>query len=218
MLLIVASTLAAWDTPTWAQQQNRVAIVGRLAVVGNVNDQAQDALRKGMAELGYVEGRDFRFEYRNAEGQAELLPRLAEDLVRMKVDVIVTGTATSARAAKQATSTIPIVAILPDHDPVASGLIRSFNRPGGNITGITGYTQLVGKRLQLLKEMLPALSRVAVFWDSFVRDQVEELKVAARSLGIQLLLLEVRTPDDFDAGFRAAKQQKAGAVMLLGSP
>jgi ABC-type uncharacterized transport system substrate-binding protein len=119
----------------------------------------------------------------------------------------------------QATSTIPIVAILPDHDPVASGLIDSFNRPGGNITGLTvRSTLLAGKRLELLREILPGLSRVAVFWDPFVRTEVKELEIAAHSLGIQLQLVEVKAPYDFDAAFRAAKRQKAGAVMMLSSP
>lgn len=196
-----------------------MAIVGRLAVIGGLNDPVNEAIRKGLRELGYVEGRDFRIEQRSAEGHIDQLPRAAEELVRLKVDVIVTGTEISTRAARQATSTIPIVAIIPDEDPVASGLIDSFNRPGGNITGITvRNTQLAGKRLELLKEMLPGLSRVAVLWDPFVRREVEELGVAARSLGIQLQLVEVKAPYDFDAAFRTAKRQKAGAIMLLSSP
>jgi putative ABC transport system substrate-binding protein len=202
-----------------AQQPTKVPVIGDLMVAAGPRDSVVEALRLGLRDLGYVEGRDFRIEYRSAEGRADQLPRLAEELVRLKVDVIVTGTEISTRAAKQATSTIPIVAILPDHDPVASGLIDSFNRPGGNITGLTvRNTQLAGKRLQLLKEMLPGLSRVAVLWDPFVRGEVEELKFAARSLGLQLQLLEVKAPYDFDAAFRTAKRQKVGAVMLLSSP
>ena len=219
-LAALAVCLSAGSASTRAQQAERVAVVGRLAVNnGGANDPIEEALRKGLRELGYVEGRTIRIEFRTAQGDADRLPRLAEELVRLNVDVIVTGTEISTRAAKQATSTIPIVAILPDHDPVASGLIESFNRPGGNITGLTARnTQLAGKRLELLKEMLPGLARVAVLWDPFVRTEVKELKIAARSLGIQLQLVEVKAPYDFDAAFTAAKRQKAGAVMMLSSP
>ena len=193
--------------------------MGRLAVTGGPNDPVNEAIRKGLRDLGYVEGRDFRLEQRSTEGRMDQLPAAAEELVRLKVDVIVTGTEASARAAKQATSTIPIVAILPEHDPVASGLIESFNRPGGNITGLTvRNTLLAGKRLELLKEMLPGLSRVAVIWDPFVRAEVEALESAAPSLGIQLQLVEVKPPYDFGAAFQTAKRHKAGAVMLLSSP
>jgi putative ABC transport system substrate-binding protein len=219
LLLAFVLNLAVAATTAWAEQPDKVPVVGRLAVNAGANDPIEEALRKGLRELGYVEGRTIRIEFRTAQGDADRVPRLAEELVRLNVDVIVTGTEISTRAAKQATSTIPIVAILPDHDPVASGLIDSFNRPGGNITGLTvRNTQLTGKRLELLREMLPGLSRVAVLWDPFVRTEVKELEIAGRSLGIQLQLVEVKAPYDFDAAFRTAKRQKAGAVMLLSSP
>jgi putative ABC transport system substrate-binding protein len=133
--------------------------------------------------------------------------------------VIVTGTEAATRAVQQATQIIPIVALLPEHDPVASGIIQIFNRPGGNITGITvRNSQLAAKRLELLKEILPGLSRVAVVWDVWVRPEVEQLQRGAPSLGIELQLIEVKDPYDFDAGFRSAKKQKAEAIMLLSSP
>lgn len=211
LALVATSTSAAREAGVW--------VVGRLAVTGGADDPINEAIRKGLSELGDVEGRDYRIETRSADGHADQLSRAAEDLVRLKVSVIVSGTEISARAAKQATSTIPIVAILPDHDPVASGLIESFNRPGGNITGLTvRNTQLASKRLELLKEILPGLSRVAVLWDSFVRNEVRELEIAAHSLGIQLQLVEVKAPYDFEAAFRIAKQHKTGAVMMLSSP
>src|SRR5258708_2158730 len=176
-------------------------------------------MRKGLRELGYLEGRDFRIEDRRAEGRLDQLPRLAEELVRLKVDVIVTGTVLSTRAAKLATSTMPIVAIFPDHDPVASGLIESFNHPGGNITGLTVRgSQLAGKRLELLKEMLPDLSRVPHLWDPVGQPDIKQPEIPARSLHIELRLVEVNAPYDFDAAFSVAKRKKAGAVVLLGSP
>lgn len=218
-LVAMAVCLAIGSAGTWAQQPDRVAVVGRLAVFAEKIDPVNGAIRQGLRELGYVEGRNFRIEQRSAEGHVDQLPRAAEELVRLNVDVIVTGTEISTRAAKQATSTIPIVAILPDHDPVASGLIESFNRPGGNITGLTvRNSQLASKRLELLKEMLPGLLRVAVLWDPWVRNEVKELEIAAHSLGIQLQLVEVKAPYDFDAAFRSAKRNKAGAVMMLSSP
>jgi putative ABC transport system substrate-binding protein len=178
-----------------------------------------EAIRGGLKELGYVEGRDYELVVRNAAGHLDQLPRLADELVRLNADVIVTGTEAATRAVQQATQIIPIVALLPEHDPVASGIIQSFNRPGGNITGITvRNSQLAAKRLELLKEILPGLSRVAVVWDVWVRPEVEQLQRGAPSLGIELQLIEVKDPYDFDAGFRSAKKQKAEAIMLLSSP
>lgn len=208
--LLVASSLA---------QSTRVPVVGLLMVVAGVNDSAVEALREGLRGLGYVEGRNFRFEHRSAEGHPERLAGLAEELVRLKVDVIVTGTDAATRAAKQASTTIPIVVVLPEDDPMAAGFIESFNHPGGNITGLTvRNSQLVGKRLELLKEILPGLSRVAVLSDPLVRGEVEQIRPAARALGVEIRLLEVNARYDFDNAFSRAQRQKVGAVMLLSSP
>lgn len=218
-IVLLVANLAIPSISTWAQQPNHVAVVGRLTIFAETIDPVNGAIRQGLRELGYVEGRDFRIEKRSADGRVDELPRAAEELARLNVDVIVTGTEISARAAKQVTSTIPIVAIIPDHDPVASGLIESFNRPGGNITGLTvRNSQLASKRLELLKEMLPGLTRVAVLWDPWVRNEVKELEIAAHSLGLQLQLVEVAAPYDFDVALKIAKRKKAGAVMLLSSP
>jgi len=145
------------------------------------------------------------------------LASLAEELVRLKVDVIVTGTDAATRAAQQATSTIPIVVVLPGDDPMAAGFIESFNHPGGNITGLTvRNNQLVAKRLQLLKEILPGLSRIAtLFSNPSDRAEVEKIKPVAHALGIELQVVEVNAPYDFDGAFSIVKRQKAGAVMLL---
>ena len=215
VLCVAASALGVW-----AQQPDRVRVVGSLALgATRPSDPIYEAIREGLREVGYVEGRDFRIEHRTAEGRLDQLPRVARELVELKVDVIVTGNDEATRAAKQATSTIPIVALLYNHDPVAAGFIQSFNHPGGNITGVTVRdSELAGKRLELLKEMLPGLSRVAVFYDLPGREELAVLKPAARSLGIHLHLLELKPPHDFDAMFKAAKAQKAGAVIVLHAP
>lgn len=204
----------------YAQPPAHVHIVGSLAFgATSPKDPIYEEIRKGLRELGWVDGRDFRIEHRTAEGHLDRLPRLASELVRLKVDAIVTGNDEATRAAKQATSNIPIVALLYNHDPVASGFIQSFNRPGGNITGVTVRdSQLAGKRLELLKEMLPALSRLAVFWDSPARAELEVLQEAARSLRIHLHLIKFKPPGDVAAMFDNARAQKADAVMVLHAP
>jgi putative ABC transport system substrate-binding protein len=172
-----------------------------------------------MRQLGYVEGHDIRFEYRGAGGQLDQQPRLAHELVALNVDAIVVGNASTARAARQATSSIPIIMALYNYDPVAGGLIDSFSQPGGNITGIfTRTSELAGKQLELLKEAIAHLTRLAVFWDALSRSEFEELEPAARSMGIHLQPTEFRAPYDFDAAFRAAKRQKVDAVMILTAP
>lgn len=220
-VLVLAFTLhlALLATSTWAQQANTVPVVGVLMVNAGSSEGPVEALRTGLRELGYVDGRNIRIEYRGAQGQAARLPGLAKELVRLKVDVLVAGSEPAVRAVREATSTIPIVMVLYDYDPVAAELIDSFGRPGGNITGIfTRQSELVGKRLELLKQALPGLSRVAVFWDAFGQRQLEALEPAARSLGIQLQLTELRAPYDFEAAFANAKQKRADAVTLLFSP
>ncbi len=217
LLLVFALSLPTLVAGAWAQEPSRVPVIGILMISAGPDDPLVEAIRKGLRDRGYVEGRDLRIEHRGANGQVDRLPRLAEELVRLNAAAIVTGTEEATRAAKQASSTIPVVAVLLE-DPVASGFIESFNRPGGNITGLFVHgIELGNKRLELLKETLPGLSRVAVLWDSQGRAELEQLKPAARSLGIQLQLLEMRAPYDFDAAFRTAKKQKAGAVVVLDS-
>ena len=215
---VLALTLAALIAAAWAQETSKVPVIGLLFISASPSDPIIEALRRGLRDRGCVEGRDFRFEYRGAEGQIDRLPRLAEELVRLKVDVIVTGAYETTSAAKQATSTIPIVANFWNRDPVAAGFIDRFNRPVANITGLdTRNELLIAKRLTLFKETLPRLSRAAVLWDSQGRAELEALKPAARSLGIQLQLLELKAPSDFNAVFGIVKKQKADAVILLSS-
>jgi putative tryptophan/tyrosine transport system substrate-binding protein len=202
-----------------AEQPKIVPVVGILFVKAGPDDPVVEALRTGLRDRGYVEGRNIRFVHRSAEGQLDRMPGLAEELVQLKVDVIVTGAYGSTRAAQQATTTIPIVANFYDQDPLASGFVDRFNRPSGNITGV--YTRnelLAGKRLELLKEALPGLSRVAVLLDSQGHADLEELMPAARLLGIQLQLVELKAPYDFNAIFGIVKRQKVGAVIVLPSP
>jgi putative ABC transport system substrate-binding protein len=174
-----------------------------------------EAFKRGMRELGYVEGQNIIIEIRSGEGKAELLPKAATELVNLKVDVIVSGGTTSTRALKQATSTIPIVMTL-EGDPVGDGLAASLARPGGNITGLsTMGPELSGKRLELLKEMIPKISRVAVFYSASPQNAPlsSEVDVAAKSLGLRLQKLELRGPTDIDTAFRAATRERAGAAL-----
>ena len=219
LFLASALSFAASAAAVWAQQSHPVPVVGVLMVTAGPTDGPVQALRKGLRQLGYVEGENIRIEYRSADGRADRLAPMARELSELKVDVMVTGSESSARAAQQATGTIPIVAVLSDHDPVASGLVNSLSRPGSNITGVfSRQSELVGKRLELLKEVLPRVSRVAVFWDSYSQRQFDELQQAARSLRVQLQSIELRDPYDFKAAFRGAKQRKAGALVVLFSP
>jgi putative ABC transport system substrate-binding protein len=177
------------------------------------------AVREGLREFGYVDGQNIKIEFRSAQGQVDRLASLAQELVALKVNVIVTGTEPAARAVQHATGTIPIVVVLSDHDPVASGLVNSLSRSGSNITGIvTRQSELVGKRLELLKESLPKLSRVAVFWDTYSQRQLDLLQQAARLLGVRLQTIQLRAPYDFKGASRHAKQEKADALVVLFSP
>ena len=162
VLLALACGLAFVVAPTGAQQSSKVPVVGLLFLTAGPNDPIIERLRKELRGLGYVDGQSIRIEYRGAQGQVDRLPQLAEELVQLRVDVIVVGAESIARVAKQATTTIPIVMVAWDYDPVAAGLVDSLSRPGGNVTGVfPGASDLVGKDLELLKELLPGLSHVA---------------------------------------------------------
>jgi putative ABC transport system substrate-binding protein len=181
-----------------------------------------DGFRQGMRDLGYVEGRNFVLEFRDAEGKLERLPALAAELVALKVDVIMVGGTLAALAAKQATTTIPIV-FASAVDPVADGLVTSLARPGGNVTGLSALApELAGKRLELLKQAVPGVGRVAVLWqpggfgERTVNDLRREADVAARALGVRLQFFEARGPDDFDRAFSDMANARASATTLLG--
>ena len=199
--------------------------IPRIGYLSNSSLSAQsartEAFQQGLRELGYVEGKTVLIEYRYAEGKIDRLPALAAELVRLKVDVIVTSGAAPTGAAKEATNTIPIV-MTQDPDPIGNGFVASLARPGGNITGLSNVNrELSGKRLDLLKEVVPRLSRVAVFGTTTFpgnAQNLNETKLAVGALGVKLQYLDVSDPKDIETAFRAASKGRADAVLVLSSP
>jgi putative ABC transport system substrate-binding protein len=202
-----------------AQQPTKVPRIGYL-YAGDPSTQSAriEAFRQGLRDLGYVEGKNIVIERRYAEGKYDRLPALVAELVRLKVDIIVTGGPISTRRAKEATVTIPIV-MTQDSDPVANGFVASLARPGGNITGLSTLApELSGKRLEILREVVPTLSRVAVFETSTRPDNAQLLKevdLAAGALKVKLQYLDVLSPKDIGPAFRAAGKGRADAVLIL---
>ena len=206
-----------------AQQPKKVPRIGYLSSSDPATESTRaEAIRLALRERGYIEGQNIAIEYRYAEGKHDRLPELAAELVRLKVDIIVVaGGASTIRAAKNATKTIPIVMVGGGADPVEAGLVESLARPGGNVTGITNLTrELGGKRLELLKEAVPKLARVAVLYDPAnppsVREVKEVLPVAARALGLTIQPWEVRAADDFERVFAALGKQRPDGLYVLG--
>jgi putative ABC transport system substrate-binding protein len=221
--LIAAGALLAAPLAAEAQQAAKVARIGYLSTNLAASPNRPEAFRQGLRDLGYVEGRNLVIEYRYAEGKVEQLPALAAELVALKVDVIVASGTLAALAAKQATSTLPIV-FSPAGDPVGSGLVTSLARPGGNVTGLSAFApELVGKRLELLKQAVPGVSRVAVLWqpgafgERAEMDTLKRAEVAARDLGVPLQFVEARGPADFDRAFSDMTRARAGALTVLAS-
>jgi ABC-type uncharacterized transport system substrate-binding protein len=203
-----------------AQQTGKVYRVGALSGVTPAMDAARyEAFRRGLRELGYVEGQNIVIDYRYAEEKRERLPGLVAELISLKVDLILTAGDQSIRAAKQATRTVPIV-VASAGDLVGPGYVASLGRPGGNITGLTTLTpESSGKRLELLKTAFPNVSRVAFFWDPTNAAHVpwrRETEAAAQALGVHMLSLEVRRSSDLEGAFRAALRGRADAVMTTG--
>ena len=205
-----------------AQQQVKIPRIGILrpgSPAGNP-DPFFDAFRAGLRELGYIEGRNILLEPRWGEGKLDRLPDLAAELVHLKVDVIVTGTSMAAQAAQQTTGVIPIV--MATGDPTAAGLVSNLARPGGNITGLSGFdTELSGKRLQLLKETSPRITEVAVVWNSAYASMLarfKEVQVAAPSVGANIRSLEVRDIQEFERVFAAMTRERPDAVLVLADP
>jgi putative ABC transport system substrate-binding protein len=203
-------------------QPTKVPRIGYLGGVSpSTNAALIEAFRQGLRELGYVEGKNIVIEWRHHEGKVDRLPALAAELVRLKVDIIITVGPPAARAAKEATVTSPIV-MMQVGDPVGSGFVASLARPGGNITGSSTLApELSGKRLELLKEIVPRLSRVAVLGTSTnpgSAQSLRETELAAGAFGVKLQYLDVLDPKDIETAFRAASKGRAEALLLLGSP
>jgi putative tryptophan/tyrosine transport system substrate-binding protein len=216
-ILVVAVLLAVAGIPN-AQQPTKIPRIAYLGATSSSNTARTEAFRQGLRELGYVEGKNIITEWRFAEDKADRLAGLAAELVRLKVEVIVTSGPAATRAAKEATSTIPIV-MAQDNDPVGNGFVASLARPGGNITGLaTLAPEIGGKRLELLKEIVPKLSRVAVLGTSTQPGNVQQLKEverAAGALGVKLQYLDVLDPKDIEIAFREAGKGRADVVLTL---
>ena len=205
-----------------AQQPKKVPRIGYLSALSpSANAARIEGFRQGLRELGHVEGKNIVIEWRFAEGKRERLAELAAELVRLKLDIIVTGGPAATRPAKEATVTIPIVMAF-DSDPVGSGFVASLARPGGNITGLaTLAPEISGKQLELLREIVPRLSRVAVFGTSTNPGNAQalgEVELAAKAFGVKLQYLDVLSPKDIESAFRAASKERADAVLMLPGP
>ena len=222
--LIAVGALLAAPLAAEAQQAAKVARIGYLSPNLAASPHLRDAFLQGLRDLGYVEGRNVVIEYRDAEGKLERLPALAAELVALKVDVILAeGGTLGPRVAMQATTTIPIV-IAAAGDPVGSGLVTSLARPGGNVTGLAGVgSDLVGKRLELLKQAVPGVDRVAVLrqptalGERVAKDMLKAADVAARTMGVQPQFIEARGPDEFARAFSDMTSARAGALTVLPS-
>jgi putative ABC transport system substrate-binding protein len=216
----VTLTLSLLAAPLTAEAQPaaKVARIGYLAPGGGAGSPPAEAFRQGLRELGYVEGHNLALEFRAAEGKSEVLPALAAELVQLPVDVIVVLSSVAAQAAKHTTTTIPIV-MVSSGDPVATGLVASLARPGGNLTGLTGLaTELSGKRLELLREAVPSLSRVAVLWnasDAAMTHTFKGIQAAAPVLGMAVHPLGVREAKEIDSAIAAMTAERPDALFMI---
>jgi putative tryptophan/tyrosine transport system substrate-binding protein len=223
-MFTLGGAAAAGSFAAHAQQAGKLPLIGYLspgsAAVGPL--ARHDAFQEGLRDLGYIDGKNIAIAYRFAEGKFDRLAELAAELVELKVDVIVSVVTQASLAAKNATSKIPIVMVSVG-DPVASGLVANLARPGANVTGTAGMTaEIIGKSLQLLKESIPNLSRVAVLWNPsnvvFQGQIIRKTEDAARKLALELQTFGVRGPDEFDAAFTAMSDGRADALLVLPDP
>jgi putative ABC transport system substrate-binding protein len=220
-LAFIVVALGAGATIATAQQPAKIPRIGFLSATSpSANAARIEAFRQGLRALGYVEGKNIIIEWRSAEEKLDRLPALAAELVRLKVDIIVTAGPIPTRSAKEATSTIPVV-MAQDGDPVANGFVASLARPGGNITGLSTLApEISGKQLELLKEVIPKLTRVAVF-GTLTRagnaQALKEIELAAGAFKVKLQYLDVLDPKDIETAFQAATKGRAEAVLVLQS-
>jgi putative ABC transport system substrate-binding protein len=215
---IVAGGLLATPVTVEAQPAEKIYRIGMLERTSTaINAANLDAFRRGLRDLGYIEGKNFVIEYRSADGRDEQFPDLATELVRLKVDMIVTRGTPAALAAKNATGTIPVV-IMGLADPVGQGIVASLARPGGNITGVSAIvTEIYAKRVELLRELVPKAARIAAIMNMSnpsIPPAWKEIEAAARSLGMQPQLLDVRKPEDLGPAFEGAIRQRADALVV----
>ena len=219
---VLGAMLLALSSNTEAQQPGKVPRIGFLAAPSpSFFSTRMNAFRDGLHDLGHVEGKNIAIEYRYAGGKLDRLPALAADLVHLEVDVIVSSSAPGAFAAKNATGTIPVVFVTAG-DPVDMGLVTSLARPGGNITGLTTHApELSGKRLELFKEVLPRITRVAVLWNPSnpgFSEMLKEMQAASKAHALQLQSLEVRSLEDFEGAFESITKGDSRAVIVVSDP
>ena len=219
--LVLGAVTVGGQSLALAQEEPKVVRIGAVSAGAPRSSPHWVAFAQRMGELGYVEGKNASIEFRSAEGRPERFPGLLADLVRLRVDVILAvGPEGSLRAAREATTTIPIVAVAIDYDPIARGYVAGLARPGGNITGVfLRQPELTAKRVELLREVVPKVRRMAIFWDAFSADQLQEAEVVARSIGVQVERFEFRDPPyRFGGPMKEAVQHHAGALLGLASP
>jgi putative ABC transport system substrate-binding protein len=219
--LTLSAMLFAPCSAAEAQQPKKAPRIGLLSSTFSRSFAFFDALFDELRKFGHIEGQNFTVEFRTAEGKAERLPELATEIVRSKVDLIVApGPAATLRAVTRATKDIPIVMVAIDYDPIALGYVAGLGRPGGNVTGVFfRQLELTGKRVELLKEAFPKVSRLAIFWDSLSADQLKDAESTAKSFGMQVQSLQLGNPSyDLDNAFKIGMQDRVGALLVLASP
>jgi len=218
--LTVVLALGLLAAPLTAEAQQAMKVY-RIGILGNENNPPWDGFRQGLLDLGYVDGRNLSMEWRWSEGKPDRFPALAMELVALRPDVIVASGTQAVRAAMEATSAIPIVMTTSSY-PEKIGLVKSLSRPGGNVTGLSNVgPELSGKKLELLKEIAPKVSRVAVFWNPASTVEplaLQELLTAARAVSVEIQSVEVRSPDDFSAAFAAVSSSRVHALLAFGNP
>jgi putative tryptophan/tyrosine transport system substrate-binding protein len=220
--ILVCALLFALCSSAQAQQQAKIPRIGFMFVSPlSSNSGRSDAFRQGLRELGYVEGKNITIEWRSADGKPDRLPAIASDLVHLKVDALVTAGPAATGPAKKVTATIPII-MAQDSDPIGNGFVASLARPGGNITGLSALApEISGKQLELLKEIIPKLSHLAVFGISTRpgnAQAVKEIELAAKPLGVQIQYLDILTANHIETAFGAASKRRADAALMLGNP
>jgi len=221
LVWILAAVLLSAPAFTAAQEPGKIYRIGYLGNASGIRKHSEEIIRQNLGDLGYVEGQNLVFEWRFTKGKLDRLPELAAELVRLKVDCIIATGVAPTRAAKEATRTIPIIMANADDDPVRQGLVASFSHPGGNVTGFTNLgADLAGKRLELLKQAFPKVSRVAILFGGASPPAItmrNETEIAARALGIELQSVAVRgqSPKDIAQAFQTAISQRVDALVVV---